>query len=355
MTIHFNDSSARVVCNMYLQYVGQTGRVINNTFGVGVAAAVEFITNQCRGTEDSITDCSQFVTTSRYCQRVVVSCLRNNAVTLVGGGSPREGRIALHHNDTWGTVCNDRFTDAAARVVCYSLGFGYVGYEVNIKTHGIGREVIWVDDIECYGTERHISECSHRGWGVHNCVHSEYVAVSCVGNPLSTSSVLSSRITSQMTSSPATIVSSTTIQSTRQTTQSSSTFVPCPREGSVALIGGRSSREGRLQVCHNGIWGTVCDNGFTDAAARVVCYSLGFVYVGREVDVDNSGITEGQIWLDDIRCNGTERRISDCSNSGWEFTTVDTRKTLLSLVLVTQQQLLHRRPRSASDRSHPQS
>ena len=48
---------------------------------------------------------------------------------------------------------------------------------------------------------------------------------------------------------------------------------------SVALVGGASPQEGRLEVQYNGVWGTVCDDGFTDAAARVVCYSLGFGYV----------------------------------------------------------------------------
>ena len=219
----FNDASARVVCNML--GFGYIGTAINNKFSVGVTAAVEFVTNQCRGTEHSKTDCSQVITTDRYCRRAAVSCLRNNAVTLVGGGSPRAGRVELYHNDTWGTVCNDRFTDTAARVVCYSLGFGHAGYEVNTNTYGIGSGVIWLDDIQCSGTERHISECSHRGWGVHNCGHSEDVAVSCDGDPLSTSSVLSSRITSQMTSSPTMIVNTTTVLSTHHTTQTSST---CP-------------------------------------------------------------------------------------------------------------------------------
>jgi len=44
----------------------------------------------------------------------------------------------------------------------------------------------------------------------------------------------------------------------------------------VRLVGGSSSREGRLEVYFMGVWGTVCDDGFTDAAARVVCYMLGY-------------------------------------------------------------------------------
>jgi len=45
---------------------------------------------------------------------------------------------------------------------------------------------------------------------------------------------------------------------------------------SVRLIGGSSSLEGRLEVYYNYVWGTVCDDGFTDSSARVVCYMLGY-------------------------------------------------------------------------------
>ena len=47
----------------------------------------------------------------------------------------------------------------------------------------------------------------------------------------------------------------------------------------VRLVGGSSSHEGRLEVDYNGVWGSVCDDGFTDAAASVVCRSIGFLYV----------------------------------------------------------------------------
>jgi len=45
---------------------------------------------------------------------------------------------------------------------------------------------------------------------------------------------------------------------------------------SVRLVGSGSLLAGRLEVFHNGVWGTVCDDGFTDEEALVACYSLGF-------------------------------------------------------------------------------
>ena len=44
----------------------------------------------------------------------------------------------------------------------------------------------------------------------------------------------------------------------------------------VRLAGGPSSREGRLEILRYGVWGTVCDNGFNDAAAQVACFMLGY-------------------------------------------------------------------------------
>ena len=44
----------------------------------------------------------------------------------------------------------------------------------------------------------------------------------------------------------------------------------------VRLAGTTLSNQGRLEVYHDGVWGTVCDDSFSDVDARVACYSLGF-------------------------------------------------------------------------------
>ena len=46
-------------------------------------------------------------------------------------------------------------------------------------------------------------------------------------------------------------------------------------EDTVQLVGGSSPNEGRVEICQNGGWGTVCDNGWDTNDAKVVCRQLG--------------------------------------------------------------------------------
>ena len=47
-------------------------------------------------------------------------------------------------------------------------------------------------------------------------------------------------------------------------------------EGDVRLVNGTVEREGRLEVCANGVWGQICSSGFRKSAAYVACKQLGY-------------------------------------------------------------------------------
>lgn len=47
-------------------------------------------------------------------------------VRLVDGSNPSEGRIQIKHNNAWGTVCENKFEESEARVICRMLGYDTV-------------------------------------------------------------------------------------------------------------------------------------------------------------------------------------------------------------------------------------
>ncbi|XP_051793028.1 deleted in malignant brain tumors 1 protein-like [Acanthochromis polyacanthus] len=222
------------------------------------------------------------------------------------------GRVEVFHRDSWGTVCDDHWSISNAEVVCREMDCGTV---IEAKTgafFGEGKEHIWLDDVQCTGSESSILKCPHRTLGINNCGHGEDAGVVC------------------------------------------SDF--------VRLVNGSNRCNGRVELYQGGHWKKVCSSDWTKEDADVVCreiscgsplsqtvpshfgeaHNLNGVKthcVGNESSIsecthqDTSesctdatvvctsrppspgaffGEGQGDIWLDDVNCFGNETSLQHC-------------------------------------------
>ena len=98
---------------------------------------------------------------------------------LVGGEEDHEGRVEVYHDGEWGTVCDDYWGIADARVACRQLGFANANAAPRRARFGEGSGPIWMDNMDCTGAETALADCEFRGWGVHNCGHREDAGAVC--------------------------------------------------------------------------------------------------------------------------------------------------------------------------------
>eukprot|EP00971_Amphidinium_carterae_P071456 1413616-Amphidinium_carterae.1 len=92
------------------------------------------------------------------------------------------GRLEIYYNGQWGTVCSDAFTDVDAEVVCKQLGYNVSWILPTGPPHVFTiseDEPIWLDDVDCDGSEARLDECENPGWQVENCWHTEDVGLIC--------------------------------------------------------------------------------------------------------------------------------------------------------------------------------
>ena len=96
-------------------------------------------------------------------------------------------------------------------------------------------------------------------------------------------------------------------------------FSVSPLPLDIRLVDGSSYLEGRLEVFYNGSWGTVCNDEWDEKDAQVVCRSMGFGDVDKDMQMTFFGEGSGEILLTDVRCTGSELDIFDCSGSDMEL------------------------------------
>ncbi|XP_022110198.1 deleted in malignant brain tumors 1 protein-like [Acanthaster planci] len=329
MSCVFPDGSVRLVDGssssegrVEVSYQGAWGTVCDDLFDIqdatvicrqlgfpgavrAVSAAAEFSVGvgpilldnlECTGRESTLADCTHAGWTVNNCGHsedagVVcstttaapeVSGLPDGSVRLVDGSSTSEGRVEVYYQGDWGTVCDDLFDIQDATVICHQLGFPSAVRAVSAAAEfSVGAGPILLDNVECTGHESTLADCTHAGWTVNNCGHSEDAGVVC---------------------------STTTV----------GPEVSGPPDGSVRLVDGSSSSEGRVEVYYQGDWGTVCDDVWDISDAIVVCRQLGFPGAVRAVSAAAEfSVGDGPILLDNVECTGDENTLADCSHGGW--------------------------------------
>lgn len=82
-------------------------------------------------------------------------------------------------------------------------------------------------------------------------------------------------------------------------------------------MGGSGRCSGRLEVLHDGAWGTVCDDLWDLNEAKVVCRQLGCGWAIAAPGKAHFGQGSGDIILDNIQCSGNEMHLGQCPSSGW--------------------------------------
>ena len=100
-------------------------------------------------------------------------------VRLVNGPTEYEGRVEVYYNGTWGKVCDDGWDLSDAQVVCAELGLGKATAVLHSSFYGQSSGEIWLDNVNCVGTEETIGNCPHGGWGHDDCYHGEDAGVKC--------------------------------------------------------------------------------------------------------------------------------------------------------------------------------
>jgi len=109
----------------------------------------------------------------------IVEPLSNGTLRLVRPSLINAGRVELHFDGEWGTICNDGWDNIDTGVVCRQLGFGSSGITLQPEP---GSGLILLDDVNCFGNESSLLNCGHNGIGISNCNHIKDAGVNCTGS-----------------------------------------------------------------------------------------------------------------------------------------------------------------------------
>ncbi|CAI8055169.1 Scavenger receptor cysteine-rich domain superfamily protein, partial [Geodia barretti] len=167
----------------------------------------------------------------------------------------------------WGSVCNYLWDARHAQVVCRQLGYDGPSFPLHHTTTLTVSPAYHLDNVDCRGNEIMLSDCKHRGIGLHDCSPGQEAGVTC---------------------------------NNRECT-----------ENDVRLVSGRTGDDGQVEMCLNGAWTPVCSDRWGYRPSNVVCRQLGYngpsyPRVRQRAKLQNYLVT--------VNCIGNEARLSGCSH-----------------------------------------
>ncbi|XP_065845415.1 uncharacterized protein [Oscarella lobularis] len=279
----WSDTNAAVVCRQ-LGYSG--GKAVDSP-KYKYQYSSNLLTNfHCRGTESLLQDCSYSKVTpvqsfsynnwarsfrrNGYCSNYAYAQVQCSPSVRLSTSGRSNGYLQVYNptQKTWGVVCGaNSWGNRQRSTACEAAGYG-PSLPRSYRRSGPSLQPLQAANPSCLTSYKKEIDCSTGvQWGRFYCT-----------NP------------------------------------SDRFYVSCQK--AVRLVGGSGKSEGRVEVYHSGVWGTVCGRSWEKFDGDVVCRQLGF-YLGAETTAISYGPGSGIVWLDQVQCVGNEQSLDKCRHAGY--------------------------------------
>ncbi|XP_043919573.1 deleted in malignant brain tumors 1 protein-like [Protopterus annectens] len=192
-------------------------------------------------------------------------------LSLVNGSSNCSGTVNVSVSRKSGTVCDTSWDSSDADVACQMLGCGKSILATTGSFFGAGTGVIWLNGLQCSGSETSLFQCQKSQIQQDTCNHSTDAGAICFGSNLQ-----------------------------------------------LRLADGYSDCAGRVEVLIGNQWGTICDESWDMNDANVTCAQLN---CGEAISANTNGYFgqgSGAGWFNSFECSETDTSLFQCQKNQWD-------------------------------------